>query len=87
MPAGKLSSHPSNKDSILYKTKLPFVIAFNKTDIVSHEFAVEWMTNFEAFQQVVHQDESYISNLTNSMSLVLDEFYSNLKVLWSCLHF
>lgn len=65
--------------SILYKTKLPFVIAFNKTDIVSHEFAVEWMTNFEAFQQVVHQDESYISNLTNSMSLVLDEFYSNLK--------
>ncbi|KAJ2475125.1 GPN-loop GTPase 1, partial [Coemansia sp. RSA 2320] len=26
--------------SILYKTQLPFLLAFNKTDVVSHEFAV-----------------------------------------------
>lgn len=33
-----------------YKSKLPFVVAFNKTDVVSHEFAVEWMTDFNALQ-------------------------------------
>ena len=26
--------------SIMYKAKLPFIIVFNKTDIVSHEFAI-----------------------------------------------
>jgi GPN-loop GTPase len=36
--------------SILYKTRLPFVVAFNKTDIVPHDFAVEWMEDFSAFQ-------------------------------------
>jgi len=40
--------------SILYKTKLPFVLVFNKTDVVSHEFAIDWMTDNEAFQVQKH---------------------------------
>ena len=36
--------------SILYKTKLPFIIAMNKTDVVDHKYAVEWMEDFETFQ-------------------------------------
>lgn len=39
--------------SILYKTKLPFILVFNKTDVQKHDFAVKWMTDFEAFQKVV----------------------------------
>ena len=38
--------------SILYKMKLPIIVAFNKTDVAPHEFAVEWMTDFEKFTEV-----------------------------------
>lgn len=78
-----------NASSILYKTKLPFILVFNKTDVQPHGFAVEWMQDFEAFQMALasHRDTSdeegeptYMNSLMNSMSLVLDEFYKNLRV-------
>ncbi|CAE6494621.1 unnamed protein product [Rhizoctonia solani] len=73
--------------AILYKTRLPFIIVFNKTDVTPHDFAVEWMSDFEAFQAALasheHRDAdgepTYMNSLMNSMSLVLDEFYRHLK--------
>ena len=39
--------------SILYKTKLPFIVAMNKTDVVDNKYAVEWMEDFEIFQVTI----------------------------------
>lgn len=85
--------------SILYKTKLPMILVFNKTDVKDAEFAKEWMTDFEAFQAALRQEEEkgsfggveggqgfaggsgYMGSLLNSMSLMLEEFYSHLSVV------
>lgn len=82
--------------SILYKTKLPMVLVFNKTDVQDAGFAKEWMTDYDAFQAALARDEAgnafggvegegsgsgYMSSLLNSMSLVLEEFYAHLSVV------
>ena len=43
--------------SILYKTKLPMILVFNKTDVQDAEFAKEWMTDFEAFQAALKEEQ------------------------------
>ncbi|KAJ5884235.1 hypothetical protein N7504_011807 [Penicillium tannophilum] len=43
--------------SILYKTKLPMILVFNKTDVKDAEFAKEWMTDFDKFQAALREEE------------------------------
>lgn len=92
--------------SIMYKSKLPFILVFNKTDVQDPAFAFEWMRDFEAFQRALAagnatdpsvyahaadaappsfrergDEPSYLNSLMNSMCLMLDEFYKNLRAV------
>lgn len=69
--------------SILYKTKLPMIIVFNKSDAVDPAFAIKWMQDFEEFQRALNLDDEsnpngYMGSLMSSLSLVLEEFYNAL---------
>jgi GTPase SAR1 family protein len=65
--------------SILYKTKLPLLVVFNKTDILKHDFAIEWMQDFDAFEDAIRTSSNYMANFTQSLGLMLEEFYKNLN--------
>jgi GTPase SAR1 family protein len=67
--------------SILFKTHLPLVCVFNKIDVAPCEFALEWMRDFESFQDSLDADrsEDYMGPLNRSLSLGMDEFYRNMK--------
>lgn len=62
--------------SILYKSKVPLLVTFNKTDVIDHTFAVKWMTDYDAFDEALAKQDNYLASLSRSMSLVLDEFYN-----------
>ena len=64
--------------SILYKSKIPLHICFNKIDVLDHTFAVKWLTDFESFDQSLSKVDTYLSSLSRSLSLVLEEFYKNI---------
>lgn len=66
--------------SILYKTKLPFVLVFNKTDVMPADFAKEWMQEFDVFLDALKPSESgYMASLSRALCLSMEEFYRQLK--------
>jgi len=67
--------------SILYKSKLPLIVVFNKVDVVRHDFALEWMSDCEKFEEATMNDETFMSSLTRSMGMVLEEFYQNMRTV------
>jgi hypothetical protein len=64
--------------SILYKSKVPLLATFNKIDILNHEFAVEWMRDFDKLDQALSQQTTYMASFSRSMALTLDEFYRSI---------
>lgn len=64
--------------SIMYKTRLPMVIVFNKIDVTSSSFAEAWMRDFDAFDAALRED-NFAGTLARSMAQALEEFYSAMR--------
>jgi GTPase SAR1 family protein len=66
--------------SIMYKTKLPFILVFNKIDVIPCDFAKEWMTEFDTFLAALKPEESgYMASLSRALCLAMEEFYCQLR--------
>ena len=65
--------------SIMYKMKLPLLIAFNKADIAKDSKVIEWMDDYESLQSVLKKKDDYMSTFSSSLSLLLNEFYKTIK--------
>lgn len=65
--------------SIMYKMKLPLLIAFNKLDIAKENKVIEWMQDYESLQKALKQKDDYISTFSSSLALLLEEFYKTIK--------
>lgn len=64
--------------SIMYKTRLPMVIVFNKIDVTSSAFAEAWMRDFDSFDAALKED-NFAGTLARSMAQALEEFYSVMR--------
>lgn len=70
--------------SIMYKFRLPFILVLNKTDIADPQPVHDWLNDYYAFQEAIgdkKHSETYIASLMQSMGLVLEEFYQNIRTV------
>jgi GTPase SAR1 family protein len=76
--------------SVLYKSQLPIICVFNKVDVISCEKQLEWMKDFEKFQEAIDENinkEEYMNSLNRSLSLAMDEFYRLIHCVDFCVSF
>ncbi|KAJ6222842.1 hypothetical protein RDWZM_001387 [Blomia tropicalis] len=67
--------------SIVYKYKLPMIVALNKNDVIDTKFAIEWMQNSEIFEAAINKDPTYMACLNQALTSALDIFYQDLPVV------
>ena len=65
--------------SIIFKTKLPLFVVFNKSDAADAHKTVSWLLDYDKFlEELGKEGEKYVTSLSRSMALSLEEFYSDL---------
>ena len=65
--------------SIMYKMRLPLILVFNKNDVEKETKVFEWINDFDKLDNALRQQSEYISSFSQSLSLILIEFYKTIK--------
>ncbi len=47
--------------------------------MLDHTFAIDWMRDFDLLDENLSKVDTYLSSLSRSLSLVLEEFYKNVE--------
>ncbi|XP_037959062.1 GPN-loop GTPase 1-like [Teleopsis dalmanni] len=63
--------------TILRKTRLPFIVALNKIDVLDHSTPLNWMKDFEALDEATLHHS--ITGLPHLVSRTADTFYKTLS--------
>ncbi|XP_053992181.1 uncharacterized protein LOC128883634 [Hylaeus volcanicus] len=64
---------------VMYKSKLPFIMAFNKIDVQPATQCLEWMRNYNSFASDVCKEDSYMATLSRTCALSMNEFYEGIQ--------
>jgi len=72
--------------SIMYKTKLPIVLAFNKIDVHDHEFAHDWMMDSNRLYEALDDISTYASELSRALVTTITEFYAGIQTVGVSAH-
>ncbi|KAG9393317.1 ATP-binding family protein [Carpediemonas membranifera] len=66
--------------SVMYRLRLPIVLAFTKTDLVAADKAFEWISDPQVLADALQDDSRYLGSMSTSMAFMLESVYSNLPV-------
>ncbi|KAL8445552.1 hypothetical protein Emed_005510 [Eimeria media] len=67
--------------SVLYRHKLPFLAALNKIDAQEDSRCLQWIRDYDLFQEALLEDDRYMGSLGRSTALALCSFYENIEIL------
>lgn len=76
-----LTSNLLQAVSVLYRSRLNVILVFNKTDVASHKPLVEWLSDINIFQHELDKGNHFAFTLSQSLNIVLQEFYEHLKIV------
>lgn len=65
--------------SVLYKTRLPLVVVWNKVDVAPAGRAQAWMGDYEGLSDAIGDDPTFAGGLARSMALTLEVFYEAIR--------
>ncbi|KAK1866133.1 hypothetical protein I4F81_008653 [Pyropia yezoensis] len=65
--------------SVLYKTRLPLVVVWNKVDVAPAGCAQGWMGDYDGLSDAIGDDPSFAGGLARSMALTLEVFYEAIR--------
>eukprot|EP01054_Gregarina_sp_Poly1_P004108 Gregarina_sp_Poly_1__4107@NODE_2253_length_2401_cov_113_348329_g267_i2_p2_GENE_NODE_2253_length_2401_cov_113_348329_g267_i2NODE_2253_length_2401_cov_113_348329_g267_i2_p2_ORF_typecomplete_len230_score41_38ATP_bind_1/PF03029_17/7_5e48SRPRB/PF09439_10/0_011FeoB_N/PF02421_18/0_015AAA_31/PF13614_6/0_042MipZ/PF09140_11/0_43MipZ/PF09140_11/1_6e03VirC1/PF07015_11/0_19_NODE_2253_length_2401_cov_113_348329_g267_i213952084 len=67
--------------SVLYKSKLPFIALFTKTDLVNPAPQMLWVSDPQEFAEAADGENTYSASLSKSLAVALAQFYDAFRMV------